>query len=181
MRIAISGTHFSGKTSLIEVLSSKLNRYEVFEEPYLILEESGYDFSDPPTIEDFEKQLECSVELIEEAPKNAIFDRSPFDFLAYAQVLSENSGDDLDLEAWSEQVEEALPQIDVLFFLPIESPDLIKVPRSEDSDLRYGVDEKLRELILEDSLGLLKDVTVFEVTGSLQKRADFICNVLNRS
>ena len=126
MRIAVSGTHFSGKTTLINALSTKLHGYEIFEEPYHVLEESGYDFSDPPSIEDFEKQLECSTELIKSSPKKTIFDRSPIDFLAYALVKSEEDHDQCDMESWQTQIENVISDIDVLIFLPIEYPDSIK-------------------------------------------------------
>ena len=55
MRIAFSGAHFTGKTSLIEALSKKFKSYEVFEEPYYVMEEDGYEFSDPPSVDDFEE------------------------------------------------------------------------------------------------------------------------------
>ncbi len=181
MRIAVSGTHFSGKTTLINAISTKLRDYQIVEEPYYVLEESGYDFSDPPSIEDFEKQLECSTELIKNSPKKALFDRSPIDFLAYALVKAEEDNDQCDMELWQTQIENVISDIDVLIFLPIEYPDAIKLPRSQDQELRSLVDEKLKELILEDSLGFLKDTVILEVSGSVQKRIDLILKFLENS
>ena len=180
MRIAVSGTHFSGKTTLISSVSDKLRDYQIFEEPYHLLEEDGYAFSDPPSIEDFEKQLECSIELIKSSPKNAIFDRSPFDFLAYALVIAEENHDHCDMETWQTQIEEIISHIDMLVFVPIEYPDSIKLPKSEDRELRYSIDEKIKELILEDSLGCLGDIAILEVSGTLQKRTDMVLNFLEK-
>lgn len=61
MRIAISGTHFSGKSTLIATLLKQFPNFTSVEEPYVLLEEQGYEFSNPPSIEDFEQQLEFSV------------------------------------------------------------------------------------------------------------------------
>ena len=94
MRIAISGTHFSGKSTLVEALSQRLPKYEVFEEPYFLLEEEGHDFSDPPSVEDFETQMEYSVDLIISSPQDSLFDRCPIDFFAYALAISEQTGED---------------------------------------------------------------------------------------
>ena len=178
MRIVVSGTHFSGKTTLINAISTKLRDYEIVEEPYAVLEESGYDFSDPPSIEDFKQQLKCSTELIMNSPKKAIFDRSPIDFLAYALVKAEEDHDQCDMESWQTKIETAISEIDILVFLPIEYPDAIQLPKSEDQKLRSLVDEKLKELILDDSLGFLKDTDVLEVSGSLQNRINLILKFL---
>lgn len=57
MRIAFSGAHRVGKSTLIEALAARLPGYRTYDEPYHLLEEEGHDFSDPPTPEDFERQL----------------------------------------------------------------------------------------------------------------------------
>ena len=62
MRIAITGTHFSGKSTLVEALSEALPHHIIVEEPYRLLEEEGYEFPELPSLEDFELQLERSIE-----------------------------------------------------------------------------------------------------------------------
>ena len=57
MRVAFSGTHRTGKTTLVEAVSNLMPTYEVVDEPYRVLEESGYELSDPPSVEDYEQQL----------------------------------------------------------------------------------------------------------------------------
>jgi deoxyadenosine/deoxycytidine kinase len=77
MRIAVTGTHRVGKSTLIEALAERLAEYRVVDEPYLLLEEEGYEFASPPCLEDFLEQLRRSLELLEDAEgaRNALFDR----------------------------------------------------------------------------------------------------------
>src|SRR5215471_6706048 len=96
MRIAISGAHRTGKTTLVAALSELLPAYEVVDEPYRVLEEYGHEFSDPPSVEDFEQQLRTSIELVSAAPADALLDRCPLDFIAYLQAID----DDFDIDDW---------------------------------------------------------------------------------
>jgi predicted ATPase len=167
MRIAISGTHFSGKSSLVEALSEALPRYTTVEEPYRQLQDEGYDFAEFPSIEDFELQLERSLEDLYESPPNVIFDRCPIDILGY--LLSHADAEAFDLDAWMPRVQTAVRKLDLVVLLSIEAPDRIVLPVSQDAVYRQRVDEILREMVLEDPYGL--DVDVLEVNGSVQMRA----------
>ena len=169
MRIAISGAHFSGKSTLIASLLKQLPGYTSVDEPYYLLEEEGYEFSNPPALEDFEQQLKRSITVIKESRDNTIFDRCPLDCLAYALALEEES---IDIEDSIQMMEEAIQFLDLIIFVPIE--DRIPVPASEDLKLRRNVDENLQEMLLEDSLGILDKVEVLEVTGSLEKRVKMV-------
>jgi hypothetical protein len=57
MRIAISGSHRTGKSTLIEELAVSLPEYSTVEEPYHLLEEDGHEVSHP-ALEDLEQQLQ---------------------------------------------------------------------------------------------------------------------------
>lgn len=165
MRIAFSGTHYSGKSSLIQALHKEMPGYECFEEPYWMLAELGRQFSDPPTIDEFEDQLEFSINLIKGSTENALFDRSPLDFLAYALVLDES----FDSDRWESDIAKILPSLDLIVYVPLEKPDPIPLPASEDKYLRNLVDEKLRELLMEDTHGIV-NTQVLEVTGPISER-----------
>lgn len=169
MRIAISGTHFSGKSTLIATLLKQFPNFISVQEPYLVLEEHGYEFSHPPSMEDFEQQLEFSVNSILESQNNTLFDRCPLDCLAYALAFG-----DVDIDSWTQKMESAIPMLDLIVFLPIEDRDRIPVPASEDLELREKVDENLQDILLNDALGILKDVEVLEVIGSVEKRAKMV-------
>jgi len=61
MRIAVSGSHHTGKSTLLADLAEQLPGYTTIPEPYELLEEEGYDFAQPPALEDYVRQLERSI------------------------------------------------------------------------------------------------------------------------
>ena len=157
MRIAVSGTHFSGKSTLVEELSAVLPGYLTVEEPYYLLMEEGHEF-------DFELQLERSIELLSGGEPDVIFDRCPVDMLGYLLVLAE----DFHLKKWLPHVQAAIDTLDLIVFLPVEERDRIDLPSSQDAGFRLDVDQKLKEIFLEDALDL--EMEVVEVTGALHER-----------
>jgi predicted ATPase len=166
MRIAVSGTHFAGKSTLVEELSVALPEYSTVEEPYYLLEEEGYVFAHPPSVEDFERQLERSLTSLEARESNVIFDRCPADFLGY--LLSHPDAEAFELETWLPRVRAAVETLDLIVFVPIEGRDRIALPRAQDPHFRIQVDEGLSEILLENSLGF--DVEVLQVTGAPRER-----------
>jgi predicted ATPase len=166
MRISISGTHFSGKSTLVEALFEVLPMYTTVEEPYYLLQEEGHEFAELPSIEDFELQLERSLESLDESPPNVIFDRCPTDILGY--LLTHTEIEAFDLNKWLPRVKTAIRKLDLVVFLPIENPDRIVLPFSQDAIYRQRVDDKLQEIILENIFDF--EMEVIEVSGSPQKR-----------
>lgn len=162
--MAFTGSHRVGKTTLVEAVAARLPGYVAFEEPYRVLEEDGHEFSDPPTLEDFERQLHQSITLITDAPARALLDRCPLDFVAYAQELE----DDFDVEAWLDTAREAMASLDLIVLTPIEAPDRIVVAAHEDRDLRARVDERLRTLVEDDPFGF--GIETLTVAGPVERR-----------
>src|SRR5688572_21905120 len=119
MRVAISGSHRTGKSTLIAELAALLPSYTCVEEPYHLLEEEGHEFSHPPSVEDFEAQLERCIEALGEAGSDTLFDRCPLDLLAYLAVHEDAEG--FDLEQWLPRVQEAVEALDLVVFVPIEA------------------------------------------------------------
>jgi predicted ATPase len=173
MRIAISGSHGTGKSTLIERLAAVLPDHQVIAEPYYALEALGHAFAHPPSLDDFLAQLECSIESLRMARRDVLFDRNAVDFLAYISALD---GDHV-LDEWLPRVGEAMGTLDLLVFVPIESPD--RIAETNSRRLRARVNELLREIILEDSLGL--GLRAFEVTGTPEQRAQAVMTLGNRS
>ena len=167
MRIAISGAHRTGKTTLVEELSRALPTYGVVDEPYYLLADEGYEFPEMPSLEDFELQLERSIECILESGEDQLFDRCPADVLAY--LVSHQDADGFDVDPWLPRVRRAMQWLDVLVFVPVEEPDRVSVAEPEEDELRRRVDEELRDIVLEDrwSFGL----ETIEVRGSPRERA----------
>jgi hypothetical protein len=164
VRVAFSGTHRTGKTTLVGAISSLVPTYEVIDEPYRVLEDSGYEFSDPPTIEDFEQQLRTSLDVLATAPADALLDRCPLDVVAYLQAVD----DDFELDDWMDDLRDRIAMLDLIVVVPIETPDRIAVPAHEDRRLRHRVDDHLQRLVLDDPFGF--DAAMVEVSGALPER-----------
>ncbi|NRD53792.1 AAA family ATPase [Corallococcus exiguus] len=177
MRIAMSGTHRVGKSTLIEDLGEELSEYRVVDEPYHLLEEEGYEFASPPCLEDFLEQLRRSLALFEEEDtRSVLFDRCPLDFLGY--LLTHEDSDAFDVEEWLTRIRSTLKTLDFVVFVPIEERDRIRLPAHEDSNLRREVDEKLAWLLLDDPYDL--GVEVLSVHGAGASRVSQVIERLKR-
>ncbi|MBK6733951.1 MAG: ATP-binding protein [bacterium] len=173
MRIAVSGSHRTGKSTLIAELAALLPGYSTVDEPYWLLEDDGHEFSNPPSIEDYEAQLARSIGELEDAGDDVLFDRCPLDMLAYIAVHDDNGS--FDIRDWLPKVRAALQALDLLVLVPIEDRDRIALADSDDDDggeLRATVDEKLRELACDDPYGF--GLPYVEVRGDLGSRAQAV-------
>jgi hypothetical protein len=177
MRIAISGTHRSGKSTLIEELSALLPKYATVDEPYHVMAEEGYEFCHPPSLEDFEAQIERSIESLSEGGANILFDRCPVDFLGY--ISAHEDADTFDFDEWLPRVRAAIQTLDLIVFVPVEARDRIAFSESDDDDeSRAMVDETLREILLDDSLEL--GVEILEVEGEPERRVKTVMRRIRR-
>jgi predicted ATPase len=166
MRIAVSGAHRTGKTTLAEELCRALPGYAAVEEPYHLLEEEGHEFAEMPSLEDFELQLERSIEVLLEDEDDRIFDRCPADLLAYLITHRDCGG--FDIARWLPRVRKAMERLDLIVFVPVEQPDRMTVSDPADAELRRLVDEEIREIVLEDRWEF--DVEALEVAGATRER-----------
>jgi hypothetical protein len=167
MRIAISGTHRAGKSTLAEDLAALLPDHTLIGEPYHDMAEDGYPFSHPPSLDDFEAQLEHSLVSLNHREPNVLFDRCPVDFLGY--LATHDDAGRFDADAWLPRVRAAVRTLDLVVFVPIEAVDLIVLSASDDDERsRTKVDEELRRIWLDDPFGLAIDV--IEVEGTAHRR-----------
>ncbi len=167
MKIAVSGSHNTGKTTLIDELIGSLPTFSTVDEPYYVLEDEGHAFADMPSIEDFELQLERSIESIEDSEGDCLFDRCSYDMLAYLIALSDS--EEFDINSWLPKVRDAMQQLDLIIFVPIEDPDRVTASASEHGRLRRRVNEELQEIILEDRWAF--GLPAIDVAGSPSERA----------
>jgi hypothetical protein len=165
VRIAISGSHQVGKTTLAESLVEALPHYELVPEPYFLLEEEGYEFGEMPSIEDLERQLERSFQCIQESGPDVVFDRCPLDILGY--LVTHRDAEAFQLEDWMPRVRDTVAMLDLIVFVPIEHPDRVVVPRSQ-ARLRENVDAALSDIIVDDAHGL--EFAVITVGGTPDAR-----------
>ncbi|HPJ40265.1 MAG TPA: AAA family ATPase [Spirochaetota bacterium] len=175
MKIAISGAHYTGKTTLGSQLSTLLTGYSFLEEPYYQLLEDGYEFCAIPGVEDYEVQLELSIQQITDSDEKTIFDRCPLDFLAY--IKTHKNSNFFNIEDWKEKIDGALNQLDVVVYVPVESPDLIPCPLSEYPKLRDEVDIKVQDLIYDFESQF--SFTAIEVRGKINNRLNQVLELVN--
>lgn len=173
MRIAISGTHCCGKSSLIEEFLLLHSDFSHEPEAYEALqEEHGETFAADPAAEDFLRQFEYNIGRLNQYQLNdrVIFERCPVDYLAYLFALDE-LGRDHDasrlLPAATKKVETAISLLDMIVYLPA-----VKLTGAEDPKLRSAVNVRLESILVDDDLGLFSSghPLVIEATGSTEQR-----------
>lgn len=147
MRIAVAGTHCSGKSTLIADFLAAHPEFAHEPEPYEWTGDA-----------DFQRQLEVSVERLSQYPPGArvIAERSPLDFVAYLLAEGEPHEEAMELAT------EGMAHVDLLVVLPLDGS--IDCPDDEDLALRDAMNERLLELV-EDV-----DVRVVELHGSRAAR-----------
>lgn len=160
MRIAFTGSHMVGKTTLAEEIADSLPDHEFINEPYLQLEEEGYLFSEVPTLDDYIEQFNFSVEQLQNSGDNVIFDRCPLDLLAYVYAVGKKKN----ISDFYKEMSATIAEIDLLVFVPIEKVDLIVCQQSDLPNLRQEVND-----ILEDWIGDFSN-EILEVSGTLENR-----------
>ena len=168
MRIAVSGSHRVGKSTLVEGIAERLPGYTTVDEPYYLLEEDGHEVGEQPSLADFEAQLARSLAELDEAESDVLFDRCPVDILAY--LLEHEDADAFDPEHWIEQIRDAVGVLDLIVFVPIEDADRISLARHEDAEQRRAVDDRLRALLIDEAIA--GDVDVLTVGGDVRARTD---------
>ena len=148
VRIVLSGTHCTGKSTLAEDFAAAHSEYVHEPEPYEWLVEW---YGEAP---DFERQLAVCVERLRGYARgaNVIVERSPLDFLAYmgaarpgtqARDACVAAGEDASAPLF-ELAARGMEQVDLLVLLPIEE---IEAPEDEDPELRAAMHEQLIELV----------------------------------
>lgn len=176
VRIAFSGSHRVGKSTLLELVADALPRYKTVDEPYHLCEEEGYECSEAPSIEDFEAQLERSLAALEDGEQNVLFDRCPADIFAY--LLAHDDAGAFDAEEWLERTREAMQTLDLVVFVPIEERERIALPAHEDGEFRLAVHEKLQHLLVDDAFGF--GTEVLTVQGDVPARVDQVMTRIGR-
>ena len=171
MKIAVTGTHRVGKSSLAEKLKEVLPGFESRAEAYEELMEAGHEFPEIPSPDDYLLLLNHSIKQFDTSQANIIYDRCPLDYLAY--ILATADFANFDIRSWYQRVKDIMKQIDLLVFVPIEYPDLIYCPESGLPGLRLKVND-----ILIDWLGEYNQDYI-EVSGSVQSRATRVIDHLS--
>ena len=128
MRIVVSGTHASGKSTLVADLVARLPGSVALPDPFELVE-----VDEPASALSFVEQLAVSAErLVELRPgSEVVAERGPVDFLAYLEALRELGRRSVDRGALTRlraTAAEAMAHIDLLVVLPLDPDDHIWVP-----------------------------------------------------
>ena len=127
MRIAISGSHSLGKSTLVHQWVESHGGYRREEEPYRALGLHGpYEihFREASTRLQNGIQLYYCISRVHrygEPGEAVIFDRSPVDYIAYSQYTADQGQSDIDqdfVESMVPAVRESLDHLDILAFVP---------------------------------------------------------------
>lgn len=125
MRIAVSGTHFMGKSTLIRDFIKAHPEYRSEIEPYDQLQETNeMELALEPSLDSLLEEVDYSIAQINLCANepNVIFDRCPVDFIAYAMCIADRDSIDISDSEIAERfpnIKEALNLLDLIVFLPI--------------------------------------------------------------
>jgi thymidylate kinase len=167
MRIAFSGTHRVGKTTLLERVAELLPSHATIDEPYYLLEEEGYQVAHEPSLDDFSAQLERSLASLADDAEHVLYDRCPADVLAY--LLTHADADEFEPEEWLDRVRDAMATLDLVVFVPLEEPDRVAV-RAGERRWRTAVHEQLEAMLVDDTYDF--GVDVVRVEGDVRSRTE---------
>lgn len=183
MRIAVSGTHSVGKSTLVNDFVAARPDYLREEEPYRALRKDyPIKFGKESTRYCNGVQLFYNISRIKQyaAGDRVIFDRAPVDYIAYSLYTAHHRQTDIDkafIEGMAEPVREALRFIDVLVFIPISKAHPMHLEndgiRPIDPAYRSEVDAHFKAIYRDGLYSLLDPKTLpklIEITGSREDR-----------
>jgi hypothetical protein len=176
MRIGISGTHGTGKTTLAEALCTHLSGHVTADEPYYLLEEEGYEFAFPPSPDNYRALLARSLRSLNTPSprRGVVFDRTPLDYLAYLAA----TGVDPEREADTPAIKSALATLDLLVITVITADTEATLPAPDLPELRTRMNDALLDLAYTDPLDAWGEVPLLELDGPLETRLPAVLTAL---
>ncbi|MGD9592385.1 MAG: AAA family ATPase [Candidatus Berkiella sp.] len=178
MRIAVSGTHFIGKSTFIAEFVKKHPEYRSEVEAYYLLQDQKpMELSLEPSLDSLLEQLDCSIDQLNKSAnqQNIIFDRSPVDYLAYAMhILEEDhiSVHDSEISERFEDIKAALNHLDLIVFMPISNENSIEYTE-ENPEYRKAVDKCFKKIYRDDIWDIFPSYNhpkIIEMTGDRHNR-----------
>lgn len=169
MRIVVSGTHASGKSTLISDFALRHPEFVVLPDPFELIDEAW----DGPRAAVFGAQLRIAADRLSPrgAAPNLIAERGPLDFLAYLLALDDRGGAITSdaLERARAITADALEDVDLLVVLPLTASAPIEVGADEHLELRQDMNDALLDLLDDPDL-IGAGTTVVEITGDATAR-----------
>lgn len=188
MRIAVSGSHSLGKSTVVNDWVSARDGYLREEEPYRALGLFGpYEilFGDASTRLHNGIQLYYCIGRVHRYATSAadvIFDRAPVDYLAYSQFTADCGTTDIDdefVESMVPAVRESLDHLDIIAFVPGSElwPVAMEADgiRPVDLDYRDRVDAIFKQIYRDGRFGVLPAANaplLVELVGPREQRLE---------
>ncbi|MGW8483179.1 AAA family ATPase [Microbacterium sp. NPDC055903] len=167
MRIVVSGTHGTGKSTVISAFAARHPTFEVHADPHdLTGSGSGVD--------SFIEQFHVAARRLQRLPagRDAVLERCPLDFLAYLEAWDALGRPGRAAAAIPDLVEpavSAMAAVDLLVVLPLSTASGIHLPADEDLDLREEMDAALLTLTEDPDL-VPGSVRMIELAGTPEER-----------
>jgi hypothetical protein len=164
LRVAVSGSHGTGKSTLIADFLRERPGYRHEPEAFELLgDEIDIGDSGEPAEDGLALLLEHTLRVVEtqEAGSRVVFERSPVDYLAYA-VAARSWPRGLGprfVRRFASRVRESLSHLDLIVLLPLSTGGPV-AHGEENPRFRRRVDEALRGALLDDDLELLQGVRI---------------------
>ena len=163
MRIAVSGSHSTGKSTLIAAFLDRCPEYRHEPEAFEMLgDDVELTEAGEPAPEGLQALLQYTVSstLGHGAGACVVFERSPVDYLAYAAASRSR--------AWRERLRgflaahvplarAAIEHLDLIAYLPISESGPVRARPGENARFRGRVDDCLRRALLDDEYDLFGD------------------------
>ena len=195
MRIAISGSHSLGKSTVVNDWVARHPLVNREEEPYRALGLHGpYEilFRDASTRLHNGIQLYYSISRVHRYGSSAddvIFDRAPVDYLAYSQYTADTGCTDIDdafVASMVPAVAESLDHLDILAFVPKSEAWPVEMEadgiRPIDHDYRDAVDAIFKQTYREGRYGVMhgdRRPHLIELVGSREHRLEQLQQAIN--
>jgi hypothetical protein len=162
VRVAVSGSHSVGKSTLIAGFLSLYPDYAHEPEAFEVLaDDIELTRSGAPTPDGLLRLLSYTVAAVQShaALARVMFERSPIDYLAYAAASGRawQPGEARAfLRAQKPVVRTSIRQLDLIAYLPLSTTEAVR-RRGEDKRFRRRVDAWLRRALLDDEYELFAD------------------------
>ncbi|KZR84921.1 hypothetical protein MITS9509_02823 [Synechococcus sp. MIT S9509] len=187
MRIAISGSHSLGKSTLVWDWVKRHPQYKREEEPFRALDAEMYDIRFRQESNRLHNGIQMyynasRVNLYSSINDCVIFDRAPVDYIAYSQYTADKKTTDIDnafVNAMAPRVRETLQKLDLVAFVPMT--DRWPVDMEDDGirpvDLAYRaeVDAIFKQIYRDDRFSVMPEMNrpkLIELWGSREQRLD---------
>ena len=178
MLVVVSGSHGSGKSTLISDFALSHPDWEVLPDPYEFIDLDAGE----PSVPLFIEQLRiAAARMREPSTGHLLAERGPLDFLAYLHAMETLGRSTLprELTEWVYDLTRlVMTTVDLLLLLPLNRVDAISIGDDEDRELRDAMNMSLLELA--DDRHLTGCAHVAEIVGDRDQRLASLRSAIQR-